>query len=698
MTLKNTKESPKSVFHIKQKDVENPTPTNASEQPIVYIVDRFEKNGELVYDSHQPEGQRIVNQKIWDECKIEWGLRKKGTSKIYTCDKEQVTKENKAEFTLPKTMPSGFPVEELNLQKISGIEISAQLILPDGTSIVNDKTDENLLPDEIAQKLIGETLKAESKKDVEKGPKSKTRTKTSSSKGSGGEATDKGGDKGPKSKTRTKTSSSKGSGGEATDKGGDKGPKSKTRTKTSSSKGSGGEATDKGGDKGQKSKTQTKTSSSEESGGEATGTQISSTDMQALIDEEADSPTVKIIVKNDDLKLGQSPDIKFTEGPSELKFEFVEASPINYEKGKCKSKITYEVYSKVDGTTPKQVKEREVTFPKAYENTLKSKFKETFTQYYEKKNQVLSLGQKAEEQGDDVLYALSFGKIDSLKVNKYRDRHLYLKTKLWESEVNGQFKKMTDLEHKLKHKFSISLGIENPEKLVLCVKDIDKIDGLKSFFTDKTYRVEKIDNKVTFTSTEGGKKLSAFIAPRSRPVTVNDLKGKTFRAEEVCEELHSTGEGYYNYRLLEFLDDGKHAKWKMSYKSENTSNNEITVSQEMDWTFSPASSSSGASVTLTTPDTPVISKNGSKINVKKSDDGLEVPDYPWIKNYGQFTLDALVKWSPDQEGKFILEVNPKASAPKQESDPMGFWFYKDFKKGHTEDSGVVTLEKYSESK
>ena len=335
---------PKSVFHIKQKDIESQAFTNASEQSIVYIVDKFEKDGELVYDSHQPEGQRIVNPKIWDECEIEWGLRKKGTSKIYLWNKEQVTEGNKAEFTVPDTMPPDVPKTKLDLETIHKIEIDAKLTLPNVPPIENDKTDKNLLPMEIVQQLIDKTPEVE--------------------------------------------------------------------------------ATDKGDDKGQKGRMGT------------TGESSATSTITTTATEEGE-----------------------------------------------------------------------------YEDTLKSKFKETFSKYYEKENQVLSLGQKAEEQGDDVLYALSFGEIDSSTVNRYR--HLYLKTKLWKSEVNGQFKEMTDLEHKLKHKFSISLGIKNPEKLVLRVKDIDKIDGLKSFFTDKTYRVEKIDNKVTFTSTKEGKNCRHSL-PRNR--------------------------------------------------------------------------------------------------------------------------------------------------------------------------------------
>ncbi len=568
---------PKSVFHIKQKDIESQAFTNASEQSIVYIVDKFEKDGELVYDSHQPEDKRIVNQKIWDGCKIEWGLRKKGTSKIYTCDKEQVTEENKAEFTLSKTMPSGFPVEELNLQKISGIEISAQLILPDGTSIVNDKTDENLLPDEIAQKLIGETLKAESKKgdDVDKGQKSKTQTETSSSKGSGVEATDKGDDKGQKGRMGTTGESS------------------------------------------------------------ATSTTTVTEEGESEVLEEAE-----------------------TEG--------------TVAKEITTTITTTEVESTETATVPS------VSSKLAqYENTLKSKFKETFSKYYEKENQVLSLGTKAEEQGDDVLYALSFDSIDSSQVNKFK--HLFLKTILWKSKANGMFQKIKSTQSN----FYISLGKQDPEKLVLRVKDIDKIDGLKSFFTDKTYRVEKIDNKVTFTSTKGGKKLSAFIAPQSRPVTVNDLQGKRFCNNDLIKGTEEDANDKI-HRFLKFppnmnRKEGKDAQWQY----ERTHNNKnYKVHQDMEWKFNPENGLLEI-ITMKAFIFIKINNQNDKRHRIKEDENLN-----WMKNYEQFELSGYLKWSETEKGKLVLEA--EGPLPKTCQDPMSFWFYKDF--GTHEFKDKVILE------
>ncbi len=77
-----------------------------------YIIDRFEKDGELVYDSNHNESKHVVRMETWRNCRISWGLRIKNTPNVHwlvnlaLCDDQ---------FTLPNKLPP-------ELQTIKGKE------------------------------------------------------------------------------------------------------------------------------------------------------------------------------------------------------------------------------------------------------------------------------------------------------------------------------------------------------------------------------------------------------------------------------------------------------------------------------------------------------------------------------------------------------------------------------------------------
>ncbi len=94
------REIPKNVFRIKPKTViKSPYILVESTSYKTYIVDRFEKDGELVYDSsRRNESQRIVRPDIWQDCFISWGLRIKNTPRVYWLIKQR---QGNTQFTIP---------------------------------------------------------------------------------------------------------------------------------------------------------------------------------------------------------------------------------------------------------------------------------------------------------------------------------------------------------------------------------------------------------------------------------------------------------------------------------------------------------------------------------------------------------------------------------------------------------------------
>ena len=186
--------------------------------------------------------------------------------------------------------------------------------------------------------------------------------------------------------------------------------------------------------------------------------------------------------------------------------------------------------------------------------------------------------------------------------------------------------------------------------------------------------------------------MSAFIAPQSRPVTVNDLQGKRFCNNDLIKGTEEDANDKI-HRFLKFppnmnRKEGRDAQWQY----ERTHNNKnYKVHQDMKWKFNPEN---GLLEIIS-----IMEFLYSKINNQKDNwycieeiDDIGDENLKWIKNYEQFGLSGYLKWSETEKDKLVLEAEGP-ELPDSISDPMGFWFYKDFGTHELKDKVILEESK-----
>ena len=306
---------PKSVFRIKLQDESLVNANAAGVTQKIYVVDKFELKGQLIYDSRRAEGERVVDKKTFDQCSISWGLRIKDTPKIYHWDEDQVEEnDNKAQLNLPDIPPPGMSV----INEDTKLEVAAELTLPDRSKLENDQNDENLLPPTTVSKMIAETVEGGIAGDAVSEEKEDFQT---------------GGGKSTSETTEEDTSSTETKETVAA--------KTAVTTTVSEAVTEEQEETETGGSK-------STSETTEEAEIQAANKKIS---------DEAEHPAVKItVLKKAAFALWTKPqeaDIEFDNSQTDpdLKFEFIRASSINFWG---KVKIRYRISYAVEGVTPKE--------------------------------------------------------------------------------------------------------------------------------------------------------------------------------------------------------------------------------------------------------------------------------------------------------------------------------------------------------
>ena len=667
------KKIPENVLSIKV--VDGPAAVNAADdtQKTTYVVDKFKKDSKLIYDYDRDAFDRIVRPAIWEKCYISWGLRIEGKPKIYYLKQGLGAKK----FTLPDTLPPALLAEirkEIELEHEIKPRLIAQLSLFDDDYILASSCDlgPETLPLVLGKETAADTSKTvteeESEMETEETVPAKETTvvpKTAS-----------------EAVTEEKEKSQTGGGTPTTGEG----VKTEVTTEESAEVGAKSKPSKKHKEIVEAEETEPIAKTQEKEAEKTitakaeaplTPTQIA----QKRIDDEAKGKTVKITVAKS-LKWHQKPsieDIHF--GPvAGLKFGHPQTTAVN-DAGRLT--IVYVISA--------DVKDDNYVIPQGTFQTLdgfetkaqhvtklKQRFKEYFGEVFPNQHKVLSLGKKAVSEG--TVYALTFGDIQAAQADGAG--RIVLPCALWKSQANGMFNTVVSHTKDLQKHFAIALNSDS--QLVLGVKEIDGIEGLKNFFTEKTYRVGKDSGGVTFKSPQS--ELRAFTVPRRRRVNKEDLLGKKFHLEELA---YFTDRNYPNYRELLFMRETGRPRWEFQYhntfythhkdwgvRQTDTHERRELLYQDMRWDFKPETGWIHAWVdNLEDVHRDYLYYGSGTVHAGRgdsADDKVKWQDYPWIKNTKQFSMDAYVKWSDTIQDKLVLKprLKPRDGWP----DYGAFWF------------------------